>query len=351
MKLNNKGFAITAVLYGLLILFVILVSSYLLVLSAKKDRVDDLVNEIENNYTPESEKTLLTEHIKQLYLNNKNKKIKNNSIEYQYSESINLMNDRLGGTTSDYDAGNIRYYGKNPNNYVDIGDRDSEGNIIFYRIIGIFRNLTLVNDDGSTETKDLVKVIRSESIGTYQWNLEINDWSEATLMKYLNPGYSSSQWWNENISNNAKSKIETVTWNLGGSTSAEIYTNVTYGRERGTSVFEGRPTTWTGKVALMYASDYGYAADFNNCSNTLVNYDATSCKNNDWLYNTDKTQWFLTPNGEGKDKSVHILNSAGKVYNNYYVYNSYLVRPSFFLKSKLYVVSGDGTTDKPYVIK
>lgn len=50
MKLNNKGFAITAVLYGLLILFVILVSSYLLVLSAKKDRIDELVNEIEDSY-------------------------------------------------------------------------------------------------------------------------------------------------------------------------------------------------------------------------------------------------------------------------------------------------------------
>ncbi|MBQ8193540.1 MAG: hypothetical protein IJZ46_05670 [Bacilli bacterium] len=51
MKLNNKGFAITAVLYGLLILFVLLVSSYLVVLSVKKDRVEDIVNEIEDEYT------------------------------------------------------------------------------------------------------------------------------------------------------------------------------------------------------------------------------------------------------------------------------------------------------------
>ena len=28
------------------------------------------------------------------------------------------MNDRLGGTTDDYNAGNIRYYGATPNNYV-----------------------------------------------------------------------------------------------------------------------------------------------------------------------------------------------------------------------------------------
>ena len=50
MKLGNKGFAITAVLYGLLILFVFLVGSYLLVLSAKKDRVEDITNEIEEEY-------------------------------------------------------------------------------------------------------------------------------------------------------------------------------------------------------------------------------------------------------------------------------------------------------------
>lgn len=50
MKQNNKGFAITAVLYGLLILFVILVSSYLVVLSAKKDRVEEITKDIEQEY-------------------------------------------------------------------------------------------------------------------------------------------------------------------------------------------------------------------------------------------------------------------------------------------------------------
>lgn len=50
MKLNNKGFAITAVLYGLLILFTLLVSSYLLILSAKKDRVENITSQIEEEY-------------------------------------------------------------------------------------------------------------------------------------------------------------------------------------------------------------------------------------------------------------------------------------------------------------
>ena len=46
MRLNNKGFAITAVIYGLLILFVILVSSYMTILSARKNRVDNLEKDI-----------------------------------------------------------------------------------------------------------------------------------------------------------------------------------------------------------------------------------------------------------------------------------------------------------------
>lgn len=50
MKLNNKGFAITVVLYGLLILFVILISSYLMILSARKSRTDSLIKDIEENY-------------------------------------------------------------------------------------------------------------------------------------------------------------------------------------------------------------------------------------------------------------------------------------------------------------
>lgn len=54
MKLNNKGFAITSVLYGLLILFVVLVGTYLTILSAQKNRVDTLVEGIEEDYNSET---------------------------------------------------------------------------------------------------------------------------------------------------------------------------------------------------------------------------------------------------------------------------------------------------------
>lgn len=50
MKLNNKGFAITAVLYGLLILFVILIGSYLTLLATKKNRLDSITSDVESKY-------------------------------------------------------------------------------------------------------------------------------------------------------------------------------------------------------------------------------------------------------------------------------------------------------------
>jgi len=50
MKLNNKGFAITSVLYALLILFVLLVGSYLTILVARKNRQDKITSQIENKY-------------------------------------------------------------------------------------------------------------------------------------------------------------------------------------------------------------------------------------------------------------------------------------------------------------
>lgn len=50
MKLNNKGFAITSVLYGLLILFVVLTSTYLAMLGAKKNNIDKTTNDIEAEY-------------------------------------------------------------------------------------------------------------------------------------------------------------------------------------------------------------------------------------------------------------------------------------------------------------
>lgn len=388
MKLNNKGFAITAVLYGLLILFVLLVSSYLVVLSVKKDRVDTIVNEIENDY----KYFKLNQYISDLYLNSSKEEKEQNGVIYYYSyqdteKTWGLMNDRLGGVTENYNDGNIRYYGANPNNYIDIGDRDKDNKVILYRIIGVFKNMEL--EDGTK--KDLVKVIRAESIGDFSWDNKTNsigssqsdngsnEWSDSRLMMLLNPGYENkkdsiyeyegSLYWNSKrgtcysgegnavrdcdfssigLSEVAKKYIEDVKWNLGGYDTVSRYSNEIYISERSNKVFENRNTTWSGKIGLMYPSDYAYAVDFSKCAEMMTVYgNKESCYKNDWLF-LSNIQWTITPWSDSSFKVRRI--SPDSLVVEIESYRNYTIRPTFYLKGETTLKSGDGSILDPYQV-
>ena len=58
------------------------------------------------------------ETITELYTSAEKETIQNNSIDYHIAPIVSLMNDRLGGTTTSLDGGNIRYYGASPKNYI-----------------------------------------------------------------------------------------------------------------------------------------------------------------------------------------------------------------------------------------
>ena len=309
----------------------------------------------------------------------------NNSIKYNYASSASLMNDRLGGVTTDYDAGNIRYYGANPTNYIDVGDRDSNGNVIPWRIIGLFKNIKL----GDSTTSTLIKIIRDEEVERSAWDTSastinegkgINEWSQADMMKLLNPGYEteavggslfynsgsgtcysgknnatiSCDFTSTGISDAVKDKIETVTWNLGGHNNSQVYSNQIYSYERANNVITNpadgiaRTTEWEGMVAIIYPSDYGYATNFNYCNTTLGSYGET-CKVNDWLF-SDYGQYFLTPTYTSP-RAAWVQDPPGSLYPAQVVATGARFRPSVYLKSGLTITNGDGTRSNPYVVE
>ncbi len=294
------------------------------------------------------------------------------------------------------DYGNTRYIGSNPNNYVSI-----DGDI--WRIIGVMKNV----DDGTGNKEDRVKLIRSESIGGYSWDTSessinkgngVNEWNQADLMKLLNSGYESesvggSLYWNNqsgtcyNGSKNAttscnftstgikdklKALISDAVWNTGANdgktyTYNNIKTAKFYELERSSNTGKNcssetscndtaeRTTTWTGKVGLMYPSDYGYATsgdirtDRATCLNSvLYSWNSYSdCYNNNWLFNSSY-QWTLSPNAD----SSH-ANFAFDVYSDGSVHCSsasidFAVRPVVYLISNVGVQSGEGTRESPY---
>ena len=269
-------------------------------------------------------------------------------IEDAYIANPNIL------AYDDYD--NLRYIGADPNNYVLFNNE-------LWRIIGIFSEDT----HGVSEAK-LVKIIRSESLGDIAWDTAgINDWSTASLQTILNGDYlnGAGSYASTGIkSDTARNMIETVTWKLGGTANYTSASNGLashfYGYERGTTVYSGRPTTWSGKVALMYPSDYGYATSGGSTTNResclakeLYKWNSSSfsdCKNNDWLYDSSTThQWTLTPYSSSSGYVFRVRNT-GYVYFNGLASLSNGVRPSVYLTSNVVILGGEGTSSNPYTL-
>ena len=297
------------------------------------------------------------------------------------------------------EAGNVRYIGADPNNYVSF-----DGDI--WRIIGVMKNV----DDGSGNKEDRVKIIRSTSIDNYSWDTSessvnsgygVNEWSQADLMKLLNPGYESesvggSLYWNNQsgkcysgqnngtsscnftitgIKEKLKNMLGNAVWNTGSNGSSYSYNNIItskfYELERGSNTGKictsgsycndtvKRTTTWTGKVGLMYPSDYGYATsggsttDRATCLNTVLNSwggsSVSDCKNNDWLFN-NSYQWTISPYAYSSNADrVFCVRSGGHV-NGTAAYYAYGVRPVGYLLSNVGVQSGDGSLGNPFIL-
>lgn len=419
----------------------------------------------------------MVQHITSLYENAEKTEVEHSGehLTYNYTSSdIGLMSDKvvtvistsynddgnnkknntpqtisyLISDTLEYDIlpGNIRYYGVDPNNYIDIGDVYDEditvnnweiianmmgsflGSLItsedtckelfsstcssdteceeelknnfnrlgfasldeacgtvtyskgtrkkLYRIVGVFKNVNVILDDGSVVKQDLIKVIRVGNIGEFSFDYKYDgsitsfngDWSTATINQLLNHGYYGSTTFNyynnttsvkeynfaaTGLSERARDKVASVIWNIGGTTQTSsnvYYPNVIYKEERGTSVLENRSYIWNGNVALLYPSDAAYAVDFNNCSQFINKYNTSGCQHDsNWItsFSSQNGMWFITPDnnysyyswGSNSDGAI-VKNSVGSLKG---------IVPTFYLKADTVYVSGSGTYDDPYV--
>ena len=309
-----------------------------------------------------------------------------NSIEYNLAPSVSLMNDRLGSMSTLIDSGNIRYYGASPNNYIYFNCSDysnqTSSTCETWRIIGVFEGK--------------VKIMRGSQIGTYAWDNKNastgaekaygkNDWSTARLMKLLNPsdyyevdsndnGNGQSLYWNSESGtcfagqNNAtkvcdftsiglknditRNMISETMWYLRGWNTPSVFVDQMYEYERTTGKVYNttRPTSWPGKIALAYSSDYGYAADFGQCTKQLSSYMDSTCTSNNWMKSilgTSSGGWLLTPDS-GNSYGAWFVSGSGDVGNYYSTSITNGVAPVLYLGSVLEIKAGDGSSSEPY---
>ena len=314
------------------------------------------------------------------------------------------------------DPNNYVYF--NCNDYSNQSDSTCEK----WRIIGVFKNVTkfdgtkedlvkIVKDDRLNDT-GISWDYKKNGVGTSTSDYGSNDWTDSQLMMMLNPtdylksGYTiengivkdsngqeiyqnmgsyyngtygcqpasitsgssfsctSIDFTSTGLKNDlTRNAIESVVWNLGGTVWYESPRNGLashwYGYERGTDVYSGRPTTWTGKIGLMYPSDYGYATfggsttDRATClAKEMYSWSSASdCKTNDYLYKSSYDQWTLVPRSSSENGVFYVYKAGDADYDR--ASSSYIsARPAVFLKSNISITDvGIGTAESPFQLK
>ena len=289
---------------------------------------------------------------------------------------------------------NIRYVGKNPNNYIYYNNE-------LWRIIGVMNNV----ENGSGLKESRLKIIRDNYIGSYSWDTSnenaghgINEWSQSDVMKLLNPGYEGesvggSLYYNRKngscytslyngnkscdftatgLTTEAKSLFTSAVWNTGSNGNEFYYDRMLitdfYSAERSNNNGKictnnsycndqvARNTKWTGYVGLIYPSDYGYATSggenisrdicLNEFLHNLNNW--KECYQNNWLSET--TKWTMTPHAdkEGSYTAFYMNSNGSLTYNA--CYDTIAVFPVVYLKSNVRIIGGTGKEDNPYIL-
>ena len=223
-----------------------------------------------------------------------------------------------------------------------------------WRIIGI---IPTEDTDGNVENR--IKIIKDESIGNMKWNetqdtttSSYNNWVTGTLNTYLNNDYYNT------LTTDAKNMIGTAKYYLGGYNNSISFTSdVMWQYERKNEAnrtgyyYGANPIMQNNankKIAIMYASDYGYAAS-KECTSNLNNYNgsANCITTNNWL---DKSAYtWLLPQYSGNSGYGFFVFSVGSVnVSDGVSSNEYAVRPVLYLSSNVKISSGNGTSEQPY---
>ena len=227
-----------------------------------------------------------------------------------------------------------------------------------WRIIGV-----IPTEDTNGKVENRLKIIRDASIGNKKWNetqdtttSSYNNWVTGTLNTYLNNDYYNT------LTIDAKNMIGTAKYYLGGYNNNLSFTSdIMWQYERKneanrTGYYYGTNPIMQNdaskKIAIMYASDYGYAAS-KACPSNLNEYDsAGSCiTTNNWLDKSAYT-WMLPQYSDYSNLAFFVYPSGYVNHENNLGVNlgEYAVRPVLYLSSNVKISGGSGTSSDPYTL-
>ena len=318
---------------------------------------------------------------------------KNNEVEARKTDAndTKIREYRYSGVNDDYDINNAspeeEPYSIEPvKNYIWFNDE-------LWRIVGIFDKID--DEFGNGNDEPVIKIVKDTPIesaptsytnkqgdtafrlqnGTQTWagvqvsrmywnktggtRANLNDWSEAGLQYYLNEENStSSNSYYDTMNGSYKGFIDGNTTYYLGKVNSESTPSNAYTQERDTSsgnLWSGNPGTWTGKIGLLYPSDFGYATDstvWNGTTTEMEDYgNVSNIKTRNWILKLcSYFSWFLSPSYSDKNSQLtwSPLRRMVSDLNNLSPDGMADVYPVLSLKSDTVIVSGEGTSENPY---
>lgn len=264
-----------------------------------------------------------------------------NSIEYNIDKYILTKYDKLFSYSKGISGirkinNNYIYYGDNPHNFVyyDCQTSDSSSCKLF-RIIGLFYD--------ETNDKYITKIISNESISSYKFNTTNNKWLNSSVDKYLNEEYKI----NNPFSYKMLEKQEYIKDN-----------KILFETKNNDSI-----------IRIMTLTDYLNAS---TCTKIELNSYEEKCLKENYL-NIYNKEWTSTYNYLEETRTEEITNeenteeepttktttevitnrvfTIGSSIKDEEVTNEYNIRPVIYLSDRVFLSSGDGTINNPYIIK
>lgn len=218
------------------------------------------------------------------------------------------------------------YRGDDVDNYVSFNDQ-------LWRIVK-------VDSEG-----DIKLVLSSKTENTYVWDDSYNsekddnvgittDYLHADIRKTLNDYYEN------NFTKESKSKIVLKNLCIGGYNydSEKYELNDSFSVEKECSIIKENE-----KVGLLNAIDYQSSSLDSSC----INLQNKECVNRNYLSNNNINTWLLNKVSSTNYQVLYLSNTIMVTNAN----NEKRINPVIYITNKAIISSGDGTVEKPYVVK
>ena len=109
-----------------------------------------------------------------------------------------------------------------------------------------------------------------------------------------------------------------------------------------------RTKNWTGKIGLMYPSDFGFATSDSECYKKSMSDNWNPCYEKDWIYKSNVFLWTITPFANSSHSTRAFYARTFLSHDDTQATKD--IYPSLYLKPEVKITSGYGTKDRPYQI-